>query len=63
MMRLEGLGYHVVFHVHDEMIFDVPREDKDAAKVIDRIMAEPIDWAPGLPLKGGTYEGEFYRKD
>ena len=63
MMRLEGLGYHVVFHVHDEMIFDVPREDKDAAKVIDRIMAEPIDWAPGLPLKGGTYECEFYRKD
>ena len=55
MMRLEGLGYHVVFHVHDEMIFDVPREDKDAAKV--------IDWAPGLPLKGGTYECEFYRKD
>lgn len=63
MMRLEGLGYHVVFHVHDEMIFDVPREDKDAAKVIDQIMADPIDWAPGLPLKGGTYECEFYRKD
>lgn len=63
MMLLESRGYHVVFHVHDEMIFDVPREDKDAAKVIDKAMAAPIDWAPGLPLKGGTYECDFYRKD
>lgn len=63
MMKLEGMGYHVVFHVHDEMIFDVPRTDKKAADTIDRVMAEPIDWAPGLPLKGGTYECDFYRKD
>lgn len=63
MMLLESKGYKVVFHVHDEMIFDVPREDKDAARVIDQAMAAPISWAPGLPLKGGTYECDFYRKD
>lgn len=63
MMLLEEKGYHVVFHVHDEMIFDVPREDQFAAKVIDDAMAAPISWAPGLPLKGGTYECDFYRKD
>ena len=63
MMLLESRGYHVVFHVHDEMIFDVPREDTDATKVIDDAMAAPISWAPGLPLKGGTYECDFYRKD
>lgn len=63
MMSLEARGYHVVFHVHDEMIFDAPREDTAAAKVIDDAMAAPIDWAPGLPLKGGTYECDFYRKD
>ena len=45
------------------MIVDAPREDTQAADRIDRIMAEPIDWAPGLPLKGGTYECDFYRKD
>ena len=63
MMQLDRQGYDIVFHVHDEIILDVPREDKDAAAVIDKVMGEPIDWAPGLPLKGGTYECDFYRKD
>ena len=63
MKQLTGQGYDIVFHVHDEMILDVPREDKQAAKLVDKIMAEPIEWAPGLPLKGGTYECDFYRKD
>ena len=63
MKLLESMGYPIVFHVHDEMILDVPREDKEAAALVDHIMGEPIDWAPGLPLKGGTYECDFYRKD
>ena len=63
MKLLESMGYPIVFHVHDELILDVPREDKEAAALVDRIMGEPIDWAPGLPLKGGTYDCDFYRKD
>lgn len=63
MKLLESMGYPIVFHVHDELILDVPREDKQAAKLVDKIMEEPIEWAPGLPLKGGTYECDFYRKD
>lgn len=63
MKQLTAQGYNIVFHVHDEMILDVPREDTRAAEIVDKIMAEPIDWAPGLPLKGGTYECDFYRKD
>jgi DNA polymerase len=26
-------------------------------------MGDPIDWAPGLPLKGDGYETPFYKKD
>lgn len=63
MKLLESMGYPVVFHVHDEMILDIPRSDTRAAEIVDRVMSEPIDWAPGLPLKGGTYECDFYRKD
>lgn len=63
MTQLEGMGYPIVFHVHDEMILDIPRSDKAAAEIVDRVMAEPLDWAPELPLKGGTYECDFYRKD
>ena len=56
-------GYNVVAHVHDEMIIEVPNSDTEAAKLIDDMMAEPITWAPGLPLKGGTYECPYYQKD
>ena len=63
LVQAEERGYKVVAHVHDEMIIDVPRTDVNAAKDIDDMMAEPIDWAPGLPLKGGTYECDYYQKD
>jgi DNA polymerase len=27
------------------------------------IMAEPLDWAPGLPLKGAGFCASYYQKD
>lgn len=63
MTRVSELGYRIVMHVHDEMIVDVPNEDTKAPAVINDIMSQPIDWAPGLPLKGDTYETPFYKKD
>jgi DNA polymerase len=63
MTRVAALGYEIVMHVHDEMIVDVPQEDTDALARINACMAEPIDWAPGLPLKGDGYETPFYLKD
>ena len=63
MTRVSALGYHIVMHVHDEMIVDVPTEDTDALDRINGCMAAPIDWAPGLPLKGDGYETPFYKKD
>lgn len=63
MKTLDEFGYDIAFHVHDEVILDVPTEDTGAAALVDQIMGEPISWAPGLPLKGGTYECNYYRKD
>lgn len=63
MKTLDEFGYDIAFHVHDEVILDVPTEDTGAAALVDQIMGEPISWAPGLPLKGGTYECIYYRKD
>ena len=63
MMRVAAEGYSIVMHVHDEMIVDVPNEDKGAAEEITRLMSVTPEWAPGLPLKGETYETEFYKKD
>nr|DAS35636.1 MAG TPA: DNA polymerase I [Caudoviricetes sp.] len=58
--RLEALGYHIVAHIHDEVLIDGPR---GILENVNAVMATPIPWAPGLLLKGAGYETEFYRKD
>lgn len=60
--RLEKLGIPIVFHVHDEVICEVP-EDSLTAPEIARIMGMPIEWADGLPLKADAYECRYYRKE
>ncbi len=61
MVRLEEAGWHIVFHVHDEVVIEAPDGSKwqEAA----RIMGEPIEWATGLLLRGDGYETKFYMKD
>lgn len=60
--RLEKAGYEVVFHVHDEVVIDCPKQQADLDAICS-IMSQPIDWAPGLPLGADGWIGEFYRKD
>jgi DNA polymerase len=63
MLRLDKAGYSTVMHVHDEVILDIPDGSSlDMDKALE-IMAEPIDWAPGLLLRGDGYETEYYLKD
>jgi DNA polymerase len=61
MVKLDAAGYDIVFHVHDEVVIEAPDGShwQDAAA----IMGEPIDWAPGLLLRGDGYETKFYMKD
>jgi DNA polymerase len=64
MRLVDGYGVQIVMHVHDEMIIDAPAEDAD--KILEQVnvrMSAPIDWAPGLPLKGDGYVCDFYKKD
>ena len=61
MLKAEAAGIPIVLHVHDEVIAET-----DDAGVLDRlyrIMAEPIEWAPGLPLKGAGFIAGYYKKD
>lgn len=56
--------YPIVMHVHDEMITEVPLEEaNEALKYMNKVMAEPIPWAPGLILRGDGYLCAYYRKD
>ena len=60
--RLEENGFPVVFHVHDEVICEVP-EGVSSAKEIGALMSIPVEWERGLPLGADAYECEYYRKD
>lgn len=61
LLRLETIGLTAVFHVHDEVIVEVDRPGQ--LDMILDIMAEPLDWAPGLPLKGAGFCADYYQKD
>lgn len=61
LKRIDAKGWDVVFHVHDEVIVDAPLEVH--TEDLCELMAEPIEWAPGLPLKGAGFEADYYMKD
>lgn len=63
--RLEAAGYHVVFHVHDEVVVEAERAGSDEemlARVV-AIMCELPAWAQGLPLNADGWVGDYYTKD
>ncbi len=62
MMRVDAAGYDIVMHVHDEIIADTPWS-RGSVEEMCAIMGQPIDWAPGLPLKAAGFEADFYKKD
>lgn len=61
LLRLDEAGYKITFHVHDEIIAEAP--DGSRWEDMAEIMGQPIDWAPGLLLRGDGYSTKFYMKD
>jgi DNA polymerase len=63
-MEEEGLHQYVRFHVHDEVVPSIPLHGaRDTLLRIQDIFAEPVEWAPGLPLRGDGFLTPFFRKD
>lgn len=63
--NLRRAGYQVVFHVHDEVIIELPTT-QDAEAALDsvvRIMSIVPPWAEGLPLNAAGWYGDFFTKD
>lgn len=56
--------FKIIAHVHDEIICEVPAERADESLlVLEDLMAEPIDWAPGLILTADGFVSDYYKKD
>lgn len=62
MLKLDGMGYKAVLHVHDEIVFEEP-EGKGSLDEVLHVMRTPISWAKGLPLDAAGFETEYYKKD
>lgn len=62
LLNLTKHGYDVVFHVHDEIIAEIPKGTGDLAH-FEKVMAEMPDWCKDWPVKAsGGWIGERYRK-
>lgn len=55
MLTLDKAGYKIPFHVHDEIILEVPK-GFGSLEEVSEIMGQAISWAPGL-------ETDHYKKD
>lgn len=64
LMELYKAGYMATFHVHDEVVVEVPIEIKDRAMgEIKRLMALKLPWTKGLILTADAFETKYYMKD
>ena len=61
LLTLEKNGYPVIFHVHDEVVIEMPI-GQGALEEACRLMAIAPDWAKDLPLRADGYECVYYQK-
>ncbi len=62
LLRVDAAGYKIVFHVHDEVVVEAPR-GIGTLEEVNKIMGQPLAWAPELPLRADGFETEYYMKD
>ena len=62
MFRVKEAGFNIVMHIHDELVLDVPKCTSSVDEIC-KLFAEPISWAPGIPLTADGYECDYYMKD
>jgi DNA polymerase len=63
LIRIENAEMGVCGHVHDEII-TLTDDDPfiSGALKMQKLMSEPMPWAPDLPLGADGFENTFYRK-
>lgn len=64
LKNLNNAGFKPVFHIHDEIISEVPQNGKfyNLENAI-KLMCKVPDWAEGLPLNADGFTSKYYKKD
>lgn len=66
MLRLDEAGFEIVMHVHDEVVAEIFDAELTNQKLLNQmcdIMGQPVEWAPGLPLKAEGFISKYFKKD
>lgn len=63
MRNLYEAGYKINFHIHDEVILEIPKDGPQSLEEAVRLMCQPPSWAPGLPLNADGFTGSYYKKE
>lgn len=63
MMNLQHAGYKINFHIHDEVILEIPRGGVQSLDEAIRLMCINPAWAAGLPLNADGFTGDYYKKE
>lgn len=59
--QAENNGYPVTFHVHDELVTEVPIEF-GSVKELEQLITEPPEWGVDCPIAAEGWRGRRYRK-
>ena len=62
LIHAANAGYDTVFHVHDEIICEVPNGYGSVDELCKLMCIKP-EWADGLPLNADGFECEYYKKE
>ena len=62
LINAANAGYDTVFHVHDEIICEVPNGYGSVDELCKLTCIKP-EWADGLPLNADGFECEYYKKE
>ena len=63
LMNLHREGFVINFHIHDEVILEVPEDSGRTLEEAVSIMCRLPGWAEGLPLNADGFESHYYKKD
>lgn len=62
LITVEGAGWPIILHIHDEIVTEVPDTDEYSEKELERLMCILPKWAGGFPLAAEGQRLKRYAK-
>ena len=63
IINLYNAGYVINFHIHDEVILEIPENGNQSLDEAISLMCHAPAWAEGLPLNADGFVSDYYKKE